>query len=151
MFQNIPYGLTYQVFPDNVTFGQVLLLSSPGRVAQQEPKSRSGMCVSGRPAFLSSGLPRSPPPAAPPAPAPCKPRGAEPSLHSDLLKRSCKQQPQPGSPAVPIPTPTLCSFTAPVSADQRCFRSGAPPSPPPGRAPPMALAPSFSPNPSLCC
>lgn len=37
MFQNIPYRLTYQVFPDNVTFGQLLLPSSPGKVVLSRP------------------------------------------------------------------------------------------------------------------
>ena len=60
MFQNIPYRLTYQVFPDNVTLGQVLLLSCPDRVALQDTTLCLRMCTYGRPAVFSSQSPPAP-------------------------------------------------------------------------------------------
>lgn len=114
MFQNIPYRLTYQVFPDNVTFGQVLLLSSPGRVVYRDPELCSGMCTDGRQAVFRARLPPSLQPPHPPR-ARAHPRRAGPSLPSVLLERSRKRQPQPQSPT-PIPALLLVLLAAPASA-----------------------------------
>lgn len=125
MFQNIPYRLTYQVFPDNVTFGRVLLLSSPGRVVSQDPELCSGMCTYGHPAVFRA--PASPTPSSRPShPNPVHTlTGQDPHCTRFCSREAVSGSHNPSHPPFPSLLPSLCSLTAPMPAVRA----------PPGRAP----------------
>lgn len=136
------YRLTYQVFPDNVTFGQVLLLSSPGRVVQQDTELCLGMCTYGRPAVCRAPVSFTPT-SRPSHPDPMHTLAGQ----GPHCSRSCSREaPAPVAHHSHARSPPHLP-SAPVPADLRCV-SGLLSAPCQGE--PVTQGPSFSsPSPSL--